>query len=83
MLGIPLILGAAVFSRMDGNRLQITFEYSDLGRITRVTCSGNAEEIDGQIGKLPSKVQGLAKLAVQRLRDLELQKRPSAYQPRR
>ena len=67
---------------MDGNRMKVTFEYSDSGKYRSVTCSGNAEEIDGQIGKLPTKVQTLAKVAVDRLRKLELQK-PSAYSPRR
>jgi hypothetical protein len=57
----------------DGNRLQITFEYSDLGRIQRVTCSGNAEEIDREIKKLPIKVQSFANAAVRQLRHLKLQ----------
>jgi len=67
---------------MDGNRLQITFEYSDLGRLNRVTCSGNAEEIDRAVKKLPLKVQSLAQAAVQQLRRLNLQKDEATPRPR-
>jgi len=62
---------------MDGNLLKVTFEYSDAGKFRTVTCSGNAEQIDSQIGKLPFRVQTLARFAVKRLRDLDLQKTPS------
>ena len=62
---------------MEGNLLKVTFEYSDAGKFRTVTCSGNAEQIDSQIGKLPFRVQALARLAVKRLRDLDLQKSPS------
>lgn len=62
---------------MDGNRMKVTFEYSEAGKFRTLTCSGDAEQIDTQLGKLPQKVQGLARVAVRRLRDLELQKYPS------
>jgi len=62
---------------MDGNLLKVTFEYSEAGKFRTITCSGNAEQIDSQIGKLPFRVQALARLAVKRLRDLDLQKSPS------
>lgn len=58
---------------MEGNRLKVTFEYSDGGRIRSVTCSGDANEIDREIEKMPSKVRDLARAAVQKLRDLNLQ----------
>jgi hypothetical protein len=59
---------------MDGNRMRVTFEFSDAGKFRTVTCSGNAREIDSQLGKLPRKVQGYARVAVDRLRQLEVQK---------
>ncbi len=59
---------------MEGNRLKVTFEYADSGRLRSVTCAGDAAEIDREIEKLPQKVQKLAKAAVQRLRELNLQK---------
>ena len=59
---------------MDGNRMRVTFEFSDAGKFRTVTCSGNAREIDNQLGKLPRKVQGYARVAVDRLRQLEVQK---------
>ncbi len=62
---------------MDGNRLKVTFEYSDAGKFRTITCSGDAAQIDTQIERLPSRVQTFARLAVKRLRDLELQKGPS------
>ena len=59
---------------MDGNRMRVTFEFSDAGKFRTVTCAGNAREIDSQLGKLPRKVQGYARVAVDRLRQLEVQK---------
>jgi len=59
---------------MEGNRLKVTFEYTDSGRIRSVTCAGDAADIDREIEKLPQKVQTLARAAVKRLRDLNLQK---------
>jgi len=66
---------------MDGDCLRVTFEYSDAGKFRTVTCSGNAEQIDHQIERLPQRVQSLARVAVKRLRDLELQKCPSPRAP--
>lgn len=63
---------------MDGNRMRVTFEFSDAGKFRSVTCSGNAREIDNQLGKLPRKVQGYARVAVDRLRQLEVQKPAAA-----
>jgi PDZ domain len=67
---------------MDGNRLKVTFEYTEAGRIRSLTCTGNAEEIDTQLEKLPGKVQKLARVAVKRLRDLKLQEAPESPAPR-
>jgi hypothetical protein len=58
---------------MEGNRLKVTFEYSDGGRIHTVTCSGDAADIDREIEQMPHKVQKLARAAVQKLRALNLQ----------
>jgi serine protease Do len=59
---------------MEGNRLKVTFEYAELGRIRTVTCAGDVADIDREIEKLPQKVQTLARAAVKRLRELNLQK---------
>ena len=62
---------------MDGNRMKVTFEYSDAGKFRTVTCAGSAREIDNQLEKLPRRVKGLARVAVDRLRQLEVQKAPA------
>jgi len=59
---------------MDGNRMRVTFEYSEAGKFRSVTCSGNTREIDSQLDKLPRLVRGYARVAVDRLRQLEVQK---------
>jgi hypothetical protein len=59
---------------MDGNRMRVTFEFSDAGKFRTVTCSGTTREIDNQLEKLPRKVQSYARVAVDRLRQLEVQK---------
>jgi hypothetical protein len=58
---------------VDGNRLKVTFEYSESGRIKTVTCSGDVEEIDREVTRLPLAVQSLARVAVKQLRKLDLQ----------
>ena len=69
---------------MDGNRMKITFEYSDAGKFRTLTCAGNAREIDSHLEKLPRRVQNFARVAVQRLRELEVQKpAPSSPSSRR
>lgn len=70
--GPPTVSVTAV--PLDRNRIRVTFEYSDLGRIQKVTCAGNAEEIDREVKKLPFKVQSYAEAAVKQLRQLKLQK---------
>lgn len=67
---------------MDGNRLKVTFEFPEAGRIRAVTCAGDAAEIDREIEKLPQKVQKLARTAVQRFRELNLQKSEPNSKPR-
>jgi hypothetical protein len=61
---------------MDGNRMRVTFEFSESGKFRTVTCSGTTREIDSQLEKLPRKVQSYARVAVDRLRQLEVQKSP-------
>lgn len=58
---------------MEGNRLKVTFEYSEAGRIRSITCAGGPAEIDRELDKLPDSVQKLAREAVQKLRALNLQ----------
>ena len=69
---------------MDGNRMKVTFEYSDAGKFRTLTCAGSVGEIDTQVERLPQRVQTLARVAVNRLRQLEIQKKPrSETFPRR
>jgi hypothetical protein len=58
---------------VEGNRLKVTFEYSESGRIKTVTCSGDVDEIDREVTRLPLNVQALARVAVKQLRKLDLQ----------
>lgn len=67
---------------LDGNKLELTFEFYDNGRVRSVPCTGDAEAIDRQIEKLPSHVQPSARIAVERIRKLELQKSDNTPAPR-
>jgi len=78
--GPPAVSVTAV--PMDGNRLQITFEYSELGRIKRVTCAGKPDEIEREIDKLPRRVQSLARVAVLKLREFNLPVGENTPRPR-
>lgn len=59
---------------VEGNRLKVTFEYTESGRIKTLTCSGDAGELDREVTRLPQKLQSLARVAVKQLRELDLQK---------
>lgn len=54
---------------LGGNTMKVTVEYYEGGRILSVPCSGTPEEIDAQVLKLPTQVQGLVKIALRRLRE--------------
>jgi hypothetical protein len=61
---------------LGNNTLKLTVEYYDdqTGKLHSVPCSGSPDEIDSQIQKLPERVQELAKVALRRLRRLEVQR---------
>ena len=61
---------------LGNNTLKLTVEYYDdhTGKLQSVPCSGSPDEIDAQIQKLPERVQELAKVALRRLRRLEVQR---------
>jgi len=64
---------------LGNNTLKLTIEYYEdgTGRLRSVPCAGTPDEIDAQILKLPDRVQDLAKVALRRLRKLELQRQPA------
>jgi hypothetical protein len=56
------------------NKIKLTIEYYEEGRLATASCSGNPKEIEDEIDKLPNRrVQALAKSALNRIRDLNLQ----------
>ncbi len=56
---------------LDGGAMKVTFEYyqENTGKLKSVTCRGTAEEIDKEVLKLPARIQQLAQVALQRIRD--------------
>jgi membrane-associated protease RseP (regulator of RpoE activity) len=77
----PTVSVAAV--PLDGNRLKVTIEYyqDGTGRLRSFDCAGTPAEIDSQIKTLPAQVHKLAQVALQRIRDLELQKQDQPVRP--
>jgi hypothetical protein len=55
------------------NKIKLTIEYYEEGRLQTASCSGEPKVIEGEIEKLPNRVQALAKAALNRIRDLNLQ----------
>jgi hypothetical protein len=55
------------------NRIKLTIEYYEEGRLQTASCSGEPKVIESEIDKLPNRVQALAKAALSRIRDLNLQ----------
>jgi hypothetical protein len=55
------------------NKIKLTIEYYEEGRLQTASCSGEPKVIESEIDKLPSRVQTLAKAALNRIRDLNLQ----------
>jgi hypothetical protein len=71
---------------LGGNDMKLTIVYypDGSGKLKTVVCSGSPKEIDSEVQKLPGRVQNVAKNALQRIRDLELQKTvPPSPAPRR
>jgi hypothetical protein len=64
---------------LGGGNLKVTIEYyqEGTGRLRSLTCTGTPNAIEGEMQKLPIRVQNLAKVALQRIKALDL---PSAAQ---
>jgi hypothetical protein len=62
---------------LDGGKMRLTIEYypEGSGRLRTVTCEGTPAEIAEGVQKLPARVQGLANIALDRMRALEFQPR--------
>jgi hypothetical protein len=68
---------------LDGNRIKATIEYyqESSGRLRSFDCAGTPTEIETQLKGLPTRVRELAQVALQRIRDLELQKQDQPLRP--
>lgn len=73
--GGPPAVSVACTPQADGS-VKLTIEYfpDNSGRLRTVVCAGSANEIDREVQKLPSRVQELTRVALDRIRALELQK---------
>lgn len=73
--GGPPAVSVACTPQADGS-VKLTIEYfpDNSSRLRTVVCAGSASEIDREVQKLPSRVQELTRLALGRIRALELQK---------
>jgi hypothetical protein len=54
-------------------KVKVTIEYYDEGRLRCATCSGTDKEIESTVKELPERVQPLARFAMKRIRELDLQ----------
>jgi membrane-associated protease RseP (regulator of RpoE activity) len=56
--------------------MRVVIEYypEGAGRLRTVTCSGTPAQIEGEVQRLPARVQPLARSALERIRALEFQK---------
>jgi membrane-associated protease RseP (regulator of RpoE activity) len=54
-------------------KVKVTIEYYDEGRLRCATCTGNEKEIESTVKELPERVQPLARFAMKRIRELDLQ----------
>ena len=54
-------------------KIKVTIEYYDEGRLRCATCSGNEKEVESTVKDLPERVQPLARIAMKRIHDLDLQ----------
>jgi membrane-associated protease RseP (regulator of RpoE activity) len=77
----PTVSVAAI--PLDGNRIKVTIEYyqDGSGRLRSCDCAGTPAEIESQIKSLPPRVHELALVALQRIRELELQKQDQPIRP--
>jgi membrane-associated protease RseP (regulator of RpoE activity) len=62
-------------------KVKVTIEYYEEGRLRCATCTGNDKEIETTVKELPERVQPLARFAMKRIRDLDLQNAQNATTP--
>jgi hypothetical protein len=82
-LGGPPSVSVAA-TPLEHGKMKVIVEYyhEGTGRLRTVTCEGAASEIDSEIQKrLPEREFNLAKVALQRIRDLNSQKTPEKRSP--
>jgi hypothetical protein len=69
---------------LGSGNIKVTFEFyqEGTGRLKSVSCSGTPKDIEEEAKKvLPSRVQGLAKKALERIQELDLQNSVTPAQP--
>jgi hypothetical protein len=73
----PPVVSVAATPLGDG-QVKLTIEYyqDTTGRLKTVNCAGTPDDIQRELIKLPTRVQDLTRVALDRLRALELQKGP-------
>ncbi len=61
---------------LDQGKMKVAIEYyqEGTGRLRTINCEGSAAVIDGEVRKLPDRERALVQTAVQRIRDLTMQK---------
>jgi hypothetical protein len=62
-------------------KVKVTIEYYDEGRLRCATCTGSDKEIETTVKELPERVQPLARFAMKRIRELDLQNANNATTP--
>jgi hypothetical protein len=69
--GAPAPVSVAA-TPLGGGKMRVIIEYypEGAGRPRTVTCEGEKADIDTEVGKLPERERGLARSALQRIRDL-------------
>jgi membrane-associated protease RseP (regulator of RpoE activity) len=63
-------------------KVKVTIEYYDEGRLRSATCTGNEKEIESTVKELPERVQPLARMAMKRIRELDLQNAATPAPPK-
>ncbi len=63
-------------------KIKVTIEYYDEGRLRCATCTGNEKEIESTVKELPERVQPLARFAMKRIRELDLQNATTPAPPK-
>jgi hypothetical protein len=65
---------------LEHGKMKVTIEYyqNDTGKFRTITCEGASAEIDSAVEKLPERERNLARIALERIRELNSKKAPSA-----